>query len=129
MPTILLIEDNWDTARMVIRLLERHQHVVHHAADGFTGLQMARRIRPELVLVDLGLPDLNGKVVALQLRSFFSHPPIPIVAFTAETGARAKRLALGFGCDYFLTKPIDTQAFPDQIERIMSGKEPTTDGC
>src|SRR5579859_3334709 len=120
MSTILLIEDDRDCVRMVTRLLESHAHIVHHAPTGLAGLSIAHRTDPDLILVDIGLPDLDGKVIAMRLRSLFEGSHRPIVAFTAESGARAKRLALGFGCDYFISKPIDTQTFPDDIAQILS---------
>jgi len=120
---ILLIEDTADTARMVVRLLTKRGFDVHHAATGLAGLQMARHLHPDLILVDLGLPDLPGNIVALQLRHLFDKCTTKIVAFTAEVGVRAERIAKKFGCDYFISKPIDTQTFADEIYRIYLVKE------
>jgi DNA-binding response OmpR family regulator len=120
MVTLLLIEDDLNAARMVTKILAPHGFSVHHAANGLTGLRLAREIHPEIILVDMDLPDLEGKVVVTQLRGITEVMKLPIIAFTAEASARAKRLALAFGCDAFISKPIDTRAFPDQIQQILT---------
>jgi len=70
---------------------------------------------------------LEGKVVVSRLRGSPESARLPIVAFTAECSARAKRLALAFGCDAFISKPLDTRAFPEQLREIIArnkeGKE------
>jgi DNA-binding response OmpR family regulator len=123
MATILLIEDDRDCARTITKVLAPHNHVVNHATDGLTGLKMAREIRPDLIMVDMNLPGLDGEVVALQLRAWIGRSPVSLVALTAENGTRARRLALAFGCDAFITKPIDTQTFPRQIDQILGLKK------
>jgi DNA-binding response OmpR family regulator len=123
MTTILLIEDDRNCARMVAKILEPHGYTIHHAANGLTGLRMAREHKPDIILVDMDLPDLEGKVVVLQLRGGITPSHVPIVAFTAEPGAKAKRLALAVGCKEFISKPIDTRAFPDQIGRILNNEK------
>lgn len=122
-PTVLLIEDDYDAARMVIRLLSSNGYDIHHAATGLGGLGLAHKIRPNLILVDLGLPDVDGKSVALRMRSMFQSSGTAIVAFTAETGARTQRMAKAYGCDHFISKPINTQTFPAEIGRILSTQE------
>jgi len=117
--TLLLIEDDKQCARMIEKVLPQHGYTVHHAPTGLLGLQMARKINPQVILVDMGLPDLDGKVVVNQLRGFTSNQMPAIIAFTAEGGARAKRLALAFGCDGFISKPIDTHELHDQITNIL----------
>lgn len=123
MVTLLLIEDDHNTARMVAKVLAPHGFEVHHAPNGLTGLRLARAVNPEIILVDMDLPDLEGKVIASQLRGSPESARLPIVAFTAENSARAKRLALAFGCDAFISKPIDTRTFPDQLREIITRKK------
>jgi DNA-binding response OmpR family regulator len=123
MATILLIEDDRDCARTITKILAPHNHIVNHATDGSAGLRLAREIRPDLILVDMNLPELKGEVVALQLRALIGRSPVSLVAFTAENGTRARRLALAFGCDTFISKPIDTQTFPRQIDQILGLKK------
>ena len=96
MVTLLLIEDDHNTARMVAKVLAPHGFEVHHAPNGLTGMRLAREVSPEIILVDMDLPDLEGKVVVSRLRGVHESAHLPIVAFTAECSARAKRLALAF---------------------------------
>jgi two-component system cell cycle response regulator DivK len=127
MVTLLLIEDDHNAARMVAKVLTPHGFEVHHAPNGLTGLRLAREVNPDIILVDMDLPDLEGKVVVSRLRGSPESARLPIVAFTAECSARAKRLALAFGCDSFISKPLDTRAFPEQLREIIArnkeGKE------
>jgi DNA-binding response OmpR family regulator len=118
--TLLLIEDDVQCARMVAKVLTPYGYTIHHAKTGLAGLQLARSIEPQIILLDMGLPDLDGKIIANQLRGFTCHDKrVPVVAFTAESGARAQRMALAMGCDKFISKPIDTREFPGQIAHIM----------
>ncbi|CAG1013581.1 Transcriptional regulatory protein SrrA [Anaerolineae bacterium] len=117
--TLLLIEDDLKTARLIEKILTPHGFNIHHAPNGLKGLQLAREVHPHIILVDLNLPDLDGKVVANNLRGSIQKGTIPIVACTAETGVRAKTLALAMGCDSFISKPIDTRAFPGQILQLL----------
>lgn len=120
MATILLIEDDIVAARMVMKVLSNRGYTVEHATNGMEGLAQARELQPQLVLVDLGLPDLDGKVVALQLSHMLQKGTSVICAFTAESGAKAKRLALAYGCQHFISKPIDTREFPNQIAELLN---------
>ena len=118
--TLLLIEDDEQCARMVNKVLTPHGYTVHHAKTGLAGRPLARSLGPQIILLDMGLPDLDGKIIANQLRGFVSNAKrVPVVAFTAESGARAQRMALAMGCDKFISKPIDTREFPSQIAHIL----------
>src|SRR4051794_5869884 len=94
MSVILLIEDNKDTARMVAKIMEPRSHTVLHAITGLDGLKLARSEQPDLILVDMDLPDIEGKIVVNQLRAEPRFSQTPILAFTAENTPRAKRLAI-----------------------------------
>jgi two-component system cell cycle response regulator DivK len=119
MSLILLIEDNKDTARMVAKIMQPRNHTVLHTITGLDGLKLARTEMPDLILVDMDLPDIEGKIVVHQLRSEVRFKDTPILAFTAENTPRAKRLALSFGCNDFIAKPIDTRTFPVYIEQFL----------
>ncbi|HVO71632.1 MAG TPA: response regulator [Aggregatilineaceae bacterium] len=119
MPEILLIEDDLKFARMVEKIMTPHGYVIHHAANGLDGLRLARQITADIILLDMHLPDLDGKAIVVTLRGTIKRGTIPIVALTAESGDRAKRIALALGCEYFISKPIDTRAFPGQIGAII----------
>ncbi|HLY28881.1 MAG TPA: response regulator [Aggregatilineales bacterium] len=122
MESLLLIEDDPQTARMVRRVLASEPYTFHHASTGLDGLKVARQVLPEIVLVDLNLPDLAGKPVMLQLRGRIFCPAATIIAFTAEDDARTRRVVRGMGCDDLIGKPIDTRTFVQQIKDIIKRK-------
>ena len=127
MPKILVVEDNKDTARMVVKVLEPHGHTVITALNGLDGLKLARTELPDLILMDMDLPDLDGKVVVNQLRAERNFKGTPIIAFTADNSQRCQRLAGLFGCNGFIAKPIDTRKFPAQIANYLTS-EVTNEG-
>src|SRR5580693_4158830 len=118
MPRILHIEDDPANRLLVRKLLQAAGHEVIDAADGLEGVRLACAQRPDLVLVDLNIPGLDGFEVALRLRGEPSLSGVPIVAITAE-GDRETSLAVG--CDGFLQKPIDARSFSTVIQRYLKG--------
>jgi signal transduction histidine kinase len=118
MPRILHIEDDPANRLLVRKLLVAAGHEVIEAADGLEGVRLACTERPELVLVDLNIPGLDGFEVALRLRGEPSLAGVPIVAITAE-GDRETSLAVG--CDGFLQKPIDARSFAATLQRYLKG--------
>ncbi len=118
MTRILHIEDDPANRLLVRKLLQNAGYEVIDAADGLEGVRMALAQPPDLVLVDLNIPGLDGFEVALRLRGEPSLAGVPIVAITAE-GDRETSLAVG--CDGFLQKPIDARSFSKVIERYLKG--------
>ena len=118
MPRILHIEDDPANRLLVRKLLQAAGHEVIEAADGLEGVRLALGQRPDLVLVDLNIPGLDGFEVALRLRGEPSLAGVPIVAITAE-GDRETSLAVG--CDGFLQKPIDARSFSTVLQRYLKG--------
>ncbi len=118
MPRILHIEDDPANRLLVRKLLKGDGYEVIDAADGFEGVRLACASPPDLVLVDLNIPNLDGFEVTLRLRSEASLKGVPIVAITAE-GDRETSLAVG--CDGFIQKPIDARGFAAVIARYLRG--------
>src|SRR6185369_17647249 len=118
MPRILHIEDDPANRLLVRKLLQAAGHDVIDAADGLEGVRLAIAQRPDIVLVDLNIPGLDGFEVTLRLRSEASLNGVPIIAITAE-GDRDTSIAVG--CDGFLQKPIDARAFARQIQSYLGG--------
>ena len=118
MTRILHIEDDPANRLLVRKLLQSAGHEVIDAADGLEGVRLACAQRPDLVLVDLNIPGLDGFEVTLRLRGEPSLAGVPIVAITAE-GDRETSLAVG--CDGFLQKPIDARSFSTVIQRYLKG--------
>jgi signal transduction histidine kinase len=123
MARILHIEDDPANRLLVRKLLQMAGHVVTDAADGLEGVHLARAEPPDLVLVDLNLPGLDGYEVTLRLRGEPSLAGVPIVAITAE-GDRDTSLAVG--CDGFLQKPIDAREFAATVEGYLGGRREAT---
>jgi DNA-binding response OmpR family regulator len=117
--TILMIEDDPKFARLVEKIMRPCGHTIVHAGAGLDGLQATENTSFDLVLLDMDLPDLDGKVVATSLRARPGMQNVPIVAVTAQSDAIARRLALAFGCDGFIPKPIDTREFPVQVRAYL----------
>lgn len=118
MAKILHIEDDPKNRLLVRKLLGAAGHEVIDAEDGVEGIRLAREHSPDLVLVDLYMPDLDGYEVTLRLRGIPALAEVPIVAITAE-GDRA--ISLAVGADGFLEKPIDASRFARQIGRFLKG--------
>ena len=119
MPTILHIEDEPANRLLVRKLLSAAGLEVVDAADGLEGIQKARTSRPDLILVDIAIPGMDGYEVTLRLRAEPGLHDVPIVAITAE-GNRDASLAVG--CDGFLQKPIDARSFARTIRGYLRGK-------
>ncbi len=117
---LLLIDDDAAYAQLITKILEAHDFHVTYVPDVLMGLQQARELRPDLILIDMHLPDLAGQIVALQLCKFQVAKRIPLIAFTLDAGAKARRLALSFGCDDLITKPVDPVLFPQQLRQILA---------
>ncbi|CAG0956537.1 partial Polar-differentiation response regulator DivK, partial [Anaerolineae bacterium] len=97
MSTILLVEDNQNTADFMIHILEVAGYTVHHAKSGMEGARWARASLPDLVLMDINLPDVNGRSVVLSLRRQRSAEELPIIAVTVQADEESVALAKGFG--------------------------------
>jgi signal transduction histidine kinase len=120
--TILYIEDNRDNQRLVRRILEARGYAVQTAEDGPGGLAAARETTPALVLVDIGIPGLDGYETTTRLRGMTHLHGTPIVALTADTRAGTRERSIVAGCDGYITKPIDPRTLPEQIKEFINGK-------
>ena len=111
-PSVLLIEDNEDGREMMAMMLSCYGYEVRHAADGIEGLQLAVRHRPDLALVDIGLPGMDGYEVARRLRADPATCTMKLIALTGYGLADDRRRVLDAGFDQHLVKPVD-------IEQLM----------
>lgn len=116
---VLHIEDRRENRLLVRKLLEARGHRVTDAADGLTGIELALSQPPDLLLVDINIPGLNGYEVVSRLKGEPALAERPVVAITAE-GDRSRALALGF--DGFIVKPIRMATFARQIEAFNDGR-------
>jgi len=116
---ILLIEDNPQNRYLAAFLLEKRGHEIFQAESGPAGLEMAARIRPDLILLDIQLPGMDGHAVARALKNDPHLKLIPIVAVTsyAMVGDREKTLAAG--AEGYIEKPINPESFVAEVERFL----------
>jgi len=123
---ILLIEDNEQNRYLATFLLERHGHVVVCAPDGPAGIELARRNPPELILLDIQLPVMDGYAVATALRGIEALKGIPIIAVTSYAMMGDQEKALGAGCSGYVEKPIDPETFVAEIEAFVRDRDPAS---
>ena len=120
MSYILLIEDNQENADMVIRILTAEGLTVKHFLRGLEGAQHARRNRPDLILMDFDLPDIDGRTLILNLKKQLGDKSAPpIAAVTARTGPGEMQLAERFGCAAFLGKPFTPDNLIDMVRQLL----------
>lgn len=123
--TILIIEDNPNNARLMLRVLERaNRYRLLLAEDGESGLTMALNERPDLILLDLGLPDVDGQTVAATLKQPGGLPHTPVVVVTAWPTETARQMVTAYGCEGYIPKPIDTRAFAEQVAAYLHANLP-----
>lgn len=120
MSVIVLIEDNPQNARLAEKLLVKAGHIVKLSEDGETGLTTVYEETPDLVLIDLGLPDIDGQTVVALLRQNPALRQTPLIAFTAWPEETAHDMAKAYGCDGVIVKPINTREFVKQVETYMT---------
>lgn len=116
---VLIIEDNDQNLYMTTFLLEKFGYEVHAARDGYEGIEKAASLKPDIILLDIQLPGLDGYSVATRLRKNTDLVDTPIVALTsyAMTGDREKTLKAG--CSGYMEKPINPETFIKEIESQM----------
>jgi CheY-like chemotaxis protein len=121
MAKILLVEDNEMNRDMLSRRLERRGYEVIVAVDGEEGVARAKADGPDLVVMDLSLPGIDGWEATRQLKAADETRSIPVLALTAHAMAGDREKALGAGCDDFDTKPVDLPRLVDKIEGLLGG--------
>lgn len=120
MQRILLVEDNEMNRDMLSRRLERRGFQMLLAIDGPQGYELALRERPNLILMDLSLPLMDGWETTRRIKSDTQGATIPIIALTAHAMAEDRETALQAGCDDFDTKPIEFNRLLQKMERFLS---------
>lgn len=124
MSRILLIEDNEQNRYLATFLLERRGHEVTPASDGLRGIEIAQALVPDLILLDIQLPAMDGYAVARALRTFAALREIPIIAVTSYAMVGDREKALAAGCNGYIEKPIDPETFVAEIERFGAPSAP-----
>src|SRR3954447_20436585 len=120
MARILIVEDNEMNRDMLSRRLARKGYVVEIAVDGGEGVARARATLPDLILMDMSLPVLDGWDATRQIKAVPETAAIPIIALTAHAMAGDREQALAAGCDDYDTKPIDLPRLLGKIEALLA---------
>jgi CheY-like chemotaxis protein len=122
MPKILLVEDQPPLRDMLVRRLKKRGFDVVLAGDGAEACTVARAERPDVILMDMHLPVLDGWEASRQLKTAADTQAIPIIALTADAMAGDREKALKAGCDDYETKPIDLPVLLDKIQKLLQDK-------
>jgi len=119
-PTIPIIEDYADTREMISMLLRRHGYVVLEAGDGIEGLLKAGWQRPDLILMDLALPEMDGVEATRRIHSTPKLSEIPIIVLSAYLNDAVERDVLAAGCVEMFPKPFDAESFLECIKVVLA---------
>ena len=119
---VLIVEDNEDNRELVVKVLKNKGFITAEAVDGEDAIEKAVSEKPDLILLDISIPKLDGYEVAKRLKSMEAFREIPIVAFTAHAmkGDREKVIVAGF--EGYITKPVNIRELPNQIRSFIRGK-------
>ena len=119
---ILVVEDNMDNYELVRFILERAGYDVFLAVNGRDGVDAARFQKPDLILMDLGMPEMDGWLAAQKLKSDEATKSIPLFALTAHTLPGERKRAIQAGCDGYVSKPIHIEGFLRLVESALAVK-------
>ena len=122
MPKILLVEDNEMNRDMLSRRLARNGFEIAIAVDGRQGVEMAASEKPDLILMDMSLPVMNGWEATQRVKADPATSAIPVIALTAHAMNDDRDKAIAAGCDDFDTKPVDLPRLLQKIKTLLDGK-------
>jgi CheY-like chemotaxis protein len=122
MPKILLVEDNEMNRDMLSRRLQKRGFEVVMAFDGGAGVELAHRERPDLILMDMSLPVMDGWTATQEIKKAEDTRHIPVIALTAHAMAADRDKALAAGCDDYDTKPIELPRLLAKIDALLDDK-------
>ncbi len=125
MVKILLVEDNEDNRDMLVRRLERRGYAVVVATDGAAAVDMAVAELPDLILMDMGLPILDGWQATSLIRHMPETQAVPIIGLSASAMAGDRERGLAAGCNDYDTKPVDIGRLVEKINAVLQGSTPS----
>ena len=120
--TILYIEDNFHNRRIVRKMLQSRGYMMVEAEDGLAGLEMVRTLKPHIVLLDIGLPGMDGLEVVARIKADEELRHIPVIALTASAMRGDRERFLAAGCDDYLAKPVQAMELFNKVELYFNGK-------
>ena len=119
MKRVLVVEDNEDNMRLISYIFKKHGLEVIEARDGAEGVALAVQEKPDLILMDIQLPDIDGLEATRRIRASEAGSDIPIIAITSYAMPGDREKALAAGCNGYITKPIDVETFMAEIEKYL----------
>jgi len=125
---VLVIEDNEQNLYLITFLLNYHGYDVIQARDGLTAIQVAMETKPDLILLDIQLPEMDGYTVASRFRSESAFADVPIIAVTSYAMVGDRERSIEAGCTGYIEKPIDPDTFIPELEKYLSIRRKDTDG-
>jgi len=119
---ILIVDDNQDSRELVVKILKKAGYQMIEAIDGEEALEKATAENPDLILMDISIPKIDGYEVTRRLKSQVKFKDTPIIALTAHAMKGDREKALGAGCEGYISKPIDIHELPNQIKSHLKDK-------
>ena len=119
--SILYIEDNFDNRMLVRRLLEHEGFLVLEAENAHEALALLQTQQPDLILMDINMPEIDGYTLTRQIKAAPQTSQIPVIALTANVMRGDKERTLRAGCDGYIEKPIDIDTFIEQVNHFLNG--------
>jgi two-component system cell cycle response regulator DivK len=116
---ILYVEDNLDNRILVQRVLQAEGYAFMGASSAAEGLKLAREQRPDLILVDINMPEVDGLSMTRELKADMQFGDVPVIAITANVMRGDRERTLAAGCDGYIQKPVDIDLLPRQIVRFL----------
>jgi len=116
---VLYVEDNGDNRMLVQRILQAEGYEFIGAGSAAEGLELARKHRPDLILVDINMPEIDGLSMTRELKADRSFSKTPVIAITANVMRGDRERTLAAGCDGYIQKPVDVDHLPRQIVRFL----------
>lgn len=120
MTTILYVEDNPENRLLIRRILQAEGYTIVEAASAYEALETVKKLSPDLILMDINLPEMDGYTLTARLKAFPQLSHVPIIALTANVMRGDRERTLEAGCDGYIQKPIDVDTLPIQINRFLS---------
>ena len=117
---ILCVEDNPQNMRLVRKILQHQGFEVIEAVDGLTGVDLAHKEKPDLILMDINLPDIDGLEATSRIKANPDLQAIPVVALTANAMYGDEERALSAGCDGYISKPVSRAKLVEQVKQYLN---------
>ncbi len=119
--TVLLVEDNYDNRAIYTTILEYHGFAVLSAEDGNSGVEMAKQHHPDLIVMDVSIPGMNGWEATRTLKGSPDTAPIPILVLTAHAMSADRDRAFAEGANAYISKPADPTSVVNAVQRMLAG--------